>query len=59
MDATRVCLKFGRASSCALRKSRIAHLICCAGYVFLGIDSTRPFYFALQQLFVLVRLNER
>jgi hypothetical protein len=36
MDAARVCLKFGRTSSCALRKSRIVHFICCAAAYFWG-----------------------
>jgi hypothetical protein len=50
-DAPHACLKFRRASSRVAQKPH-PYLICCAILVFLGIDSARSFYFAVQQLFV-------
>jgi len=49
IDATRTCLKFGRFTV-PLRKSPITHFICCGDGDNSAIDSTRPFYFAVQQL---------
>jgi hypothetical protein len=56
MDATRRCLKFGRfVVRVAQKPHRAFHLL--RAPVFLGIDSTRPFYFAVQQLSIMVRLE--